>query len=249
MMKRFSSIYVPGSITSLTLQGWVVSLAPTFPAAYDECDAAELVGLFYETGARAVADVATVILEVNSSTDNFAPVYLSSCPKIREMIKKRFQHKSDLLNDAPPPAVLHARRLRQQYPGYKVLFVGPCPYKLKEAVQMGGADMAITFSDLNIDDTCTNPKLPDTAQISSPTLRLCCLNSGISGYQRCVSFLEDPRPIKKHYLPVEMTYCRGGCIAGDGMTSEADRSEKQQRIINYALKLHNLQESKTHAKN
>jgi len=213
------------------LRGWVVSLAPTFPAAYNDLGPFELVGRLYHLGAEQVVEVAQVLEGAIEARYRAAaergPILFDSCPQIRNLVAEEFGHLQPFLHHAPPPAVLHARRLRQLYPGARVLFVGPCEHKVDEARRRGGADAVLSYRWLGRllegqdSGVHVQPTAPAGAGEVPPVMRLCVLHTGISGLSECRRILRTWPAGLTGRGGMELLACSGGCLAGEGMAASA----------------------------
>ena len=75
----------------------------------------------------------------------------SCCPAWHSMIHKLFPGESDKISMTLTPMVFTARLMKKQYPGCKVVFVGPCAAKKLEAIRAdirSDVDFVLTFEEL-----------------------------------------------------------------------------------------------------
>ena len=75
----------------------------------------------------------------------------SCCPAWHSMIHKLFPGESDKISMTLTPMVYTARLMKKQYPGCKVVFVGPCAAKKLEAIRAdirSDVDFVLTFEEL-----------------------------------------------------------------------------------------------------
>ena len=75
----------------------------------------------------------------------------SCCPAWHSMIYKLFPSESKNISMTLTPMVFTARLMKQEYPGCKVVFVGPCAAKKLEAIRediRSDVDFVLTFEEL-----------------------------------------------------------------------------------------------------
>lgn len=81
---------------------------------------------------------------------NFKNMISSACPAINRMIQLYYPQALKYLAPVASPMVAHARMLKKQYPDAKVVFIGPCVAKKREAAESGIIDGVLTFEDLSV---------------------------------------------------------------------------------------------------
>jgi len=75
----------------------------------------------------------------------------SCCPAWHSMIEKLFPGEMDKISMTLTPMVFTARLMKKEYPGCKVVFVGPCAAKKLEAIRAdirSDVDFVLTFEEL-----------------------------------------------------------------------------------------------------
>ena len=75
----------------------------------------------------------------------------SCCPAWHSMIEKLYPSEFDKISMTLTPMVFTARLMKKQYPGCKVVFVGPCAAKKLEAIRSdirSDVDFVLTFEEL-----------------------------------------------------------------------------------------------------
>ena len=75
----------------------------------------------------------------------------SCCPAWHSMIEKMFPGEMDKISMTLTPMVFTARMMKKDYPGCKVVFVGPCAAKKLEAIRAdirSDVDFVLTFEEL-----------------------------------------------------------------------------------------------------
>ena len=76
----------------------------------------------------------------------------SCCPAWHSMIEKLYPSEMHKISMTLTPMVFTARLMKKQYPGCKVVFVGPCAAKKLEAIRediRSDVDFVLTFEELN----------------------------------------------------------------------------------------------------
>ena len=100
------------------------------------------------------ADMCTIeeaedFLEKVPSQQNYMAT--SCCPAWHSMIEKLFPGEMSKISMTLTPMVFTARLMKKQYPGCKVVFVGPCAAKKLEAIRAdirSDVDFVLTFEEL-----------------------------------------------------------------------------------------------------
>ena len=100
------------------------------------------------------ADLCTIeeakdFLEKVPSEQNYMAT--SCCPAWHSMIYKLFPGETDKISMTLTPMVFTARLMKKEYPGCKVVFVGPCAAKKLEAIRediRSDVDFVLTFEEL-----------------------------------------------------------------------------------------------------
>ncbi|NMB16679.1 MAG: 4Fe-4S dicluster domain-containing protein [Firmicutes bacterium] len=158
------------------------------------------------------------------------PVFSSSCPAVAALIQGDFPHLVPYLAPLPSPMVAHSRVLRKKLgPGGKVVFIGPCQAKKREAAtEKGAANGVLTFTELWAwlqDEGIQLDLLPEEMMDGDyePTSRIGLLAMTISGLDRCRDYLAAFRPDKEGPRVLELLACAGGCLYGPGMPPVENR--------------------------
>ena len=95
-------------------------------------------------GAREVTEQYRRLLE-GGTYKNFIT---SCCPAVNTMIELYYPKALSYLAPVDSPMVAHAKMLRKKDPDAKVVFIGPCIAKKREARESGVVDAVLTFEDL-----------------------------------------------------------------------------------------------------
>lgn len=132
-----------------------VSLAPSFPAAFYPLPAHTVLPLLRAAGFLAVEETASVlpgIIEARRrlAQDGQAFYIANSCPQVVSLINKQYSYLKPYVFPGPSPMLAHAACLKARSGrGTRVLFIGPCAAKKKEAAMSSGlVDYAFTFREV-----------------------------------------------------------------------------------------------------
>lgn len=170
----------------------------------------------------------------------------SCCPAWHSMIHKLFPDQSEKISMTLTPMVFTARLMKKQYPGCKVVFVGPCAAKKLEAIRediRSDVDFVLTFEELQgmfqakqIDFE----NLPEANVLNEGTAagRGFAVSGGVAkavenmirktepdmevktaraeGLQECRKLMTLARAGKYDGYLLEGMACPGGCVAGAG---------------------------------
>lgn len=156
----------------------------------------------------------------------------SACPAVNRMIQL---YRPDMLPYLAPvdsPMVAHAKILKQSFPDAKIVFIGPCVAKMREALESRVVDAVLTFEDLQrmmTEDGLTFPEAePAEPRAAGASARTFPIARGIvksfpegelpyrplsvDGIHKCMNgsrYLDE-----LEHVFVEMTGCEYGCING-----------------------------------
>ena len=210
-----------------------VSLAPSYTVLAKE--PLRIVAALRKLGFCRVEETISVLEETIRSRIRLAegsggPLFSSSCPSVVALMRREFPHLLQYLPPLPSPMAAHSRVLREKLGnGGKVVFIGPCHAKKREAAaEEGAADGVLTFTELWTwlqDEGIRLDTLPEESVDGDyePTSRIGLLAMTASGLDRCRDFLAAFRPDEEGPRILELLACPGGCLYGPGMPPLADR--------------------------
>lgn len=174
----------------------------------------------------------------------------SCCPAFVALIKRHYPDLADHISRTPSPMVTLARRLKEDDPKCRVVFIGPCVAKKEEALAAGsGVDAVLTFAELA---AFLDAKGLDPAQAgapagpvkgASPWGRGFAVSGGVAaalqaeltaqgaavelkpvragGLEECKRYLTLARAGKLPGNFLEGMACIGGCVGGPAALVEA----------------------------
>ncbi len=135
----------------------VVSLAPSFAAAFNLDSAYRIVGALKEAGVDIVAETSQaaeyIAREYSELIEGrFKALVSTCCPAVVNLVEKHYPELIPYLSPIISPMNLHAELLKRKYgEDIKVVFIGPCIAKIDEAERHKGnykIDAVLTFDDL-----------------------------------------------------------------------------------------------------
>ena len=147
----------------------------------------------------------------------------------------------------------HCRKLKQEHPGCKTVFIGPCISKKDEAERyMEDVDAVMTFDELEAwfnEEKIVIPKDFEACEMSKTRLfpkaggilKTMVKNQpeyvylSVDGTEQCMEYLEDIRHGNIHHCFIEMSACKGSCIGGPLMIKRKEKIlERNLQIERYA---------------
>ncbi|MDQ1257587.1 MAG: hypothetical protein QG656_2193, partial [Candidatus Hydrogenedentes bacterium] len=156
-------------------------LAPSFPAAFGNVTAGQIVAAVRKVGFEAVWEVAfgaelicaeyTRLFEEARRTG--ANVIATPCPAIVAYIEKYMPSLQGALAPIVSPMIATARAIRQRYGEVPVVFIGPCIAKKNEKLDpsvLGDVNACLTFEELQqmFDDAGIDPATLSESSFDSP---------------------------------------------------------------------------------
>lgn len=132
----------------------IASVAPSFISSFGLKDfsvfklALAKLGFFdaEETaiGAQAVVQEYKKLLK----SGQFKNFITSACPAVCRMIQEYYPKALPYLAPVDSPMIAHAKIIKKQYPDAKIVFIGPCIAKKREAAESSLIDGVLTFEDM-----------------------------------------------------------------------------------------------------
>lgn len=247
------------AVKSFLLQNEVyVSLAPSFISYFDtgiSCmkDALKKLGF---AGCEETAVGATIVKNAYEQLiqEEKKDVLISSCcHTVNLLIQKYYPDLLHCLAPVVSPMQAHCRKLKQEHPGCKTVFIGPCISKKDEAERcMEDVDAVMTFDELEAwfnEEQIVIPKDFEACEMSKTRLfpkaggilKTMVKNQpeyvylSVDGTEQCMAYLEDIRHGNIHHCFIEMSACKGSCIGGPLMIKRKEKIlERNLQIERYA---------------
>ena len=218
----------------------VASVAPSFVSSFDVQDfnvmklALGRLGFAdaeeTSVGAREVTAQYKKLLEEHT----FKNFITSCCPAVNTMIELYYPKALSYLAPVDTPMIAHAKMIRKKRPDAKVVFIGPCIAKKREAHESGVVDGVLTFEDLAVMFEDKGIVLSEIAHIPSkasggvnrakyyPISRgiIKSFENYIDGYEfvavdgaeKCKEVLENIESLSGMFI--EMNSCDSACVNG-----------------------------------
>ncbi|MEG2759655.1 MAG: [Fe-Fe] hydrogenase large subunit C-terminal domain-containing protein, partial [Rikenellaceae bacterium] len=133
----------------------IASVAPSFISSFSLSDFSKMrtalkeIGFAFceETavGANAVVKEYAKLMK-RDKYDNFIT---SACPAVCRLIQLYYPNALKYLAPVDSPMIAHAKMLKKRYPNCKIVFLGPCIAKKREAADSGLIDGVLTFEELH----------------------------------------------------------------------------------------------------
>lgn len=239
----------------------VAMIAPSFPIMYDP---KEIVGKLKTIGFSYVVEVSVGAKETNHQAvqilkNNPQTRFITSpCPSFVRFMRTKHPdllHYLALEVDSPMSAT--AKIVRQRWPGYKPVFIGPCLVKKLEASQdYPELDiLVLTYKEIDriISQIAVNPSINSEFDMIESSTRNYPVDGGltsssgaknllqpeqikiVSGYDNCEKAIQEFEQNKSIRL-LDILFCEGGCIMGPGIDSKLSLEERKKQILDYSNK-------------
>ena len=242
-----------------------VSLAPSYAAWFSESTMSDMEFALKKLGFAGVAGTAVgaeIVKKryeeiINNNENNV--IISSCCHTVNELIERHFENAVKYLAKVVTPMGAHTTLLKEEHPGAKVVFVGPCISKKAEAEKFGSADAVLTFEELEewlLEEGISVPKSEktddthrtDAFAVSGGILKSMDLKEDfnyivIDGVENCINVLRDIDNKKLKNCFIEMSACAGSCVGGPVMKKKS-RNLIMDRILveeGYGEKNYNLE--------
>lgn len=162
-------------------------------------------------------------------------VITSCCHSVNLLVQKYFPNVLPYLADVLSPMQAYCKKIKEEKPQAKCVFIGPCVAKKDEASHYDGiVDAVLTFEELTewlreekIELKADYDETEESKARLFPTtggiLKTMALNApdysylAIDGVENCIAALKDVESGKIHKCVIEMSACVGSCIGGPVM--------------------------------
>lgn len=235
----------------------VASLAPSFVAGFEGTGIETMREALKKLGfddAEETAIGATLVkreYERQLNEGNRDVIITTSCPAVNTLVQKYYPELCRYLSPVVSPMVAHAIDIKRRRPDARVVFIGPCLAKKKEA-EGNLVDAVLTFSELaamfkeaRIEPEQRMDKNPHSRARLFPTaggiLKTMDLPDNgytyvaVDGPRECRAALNDIREGNVHRCFIEMSSCKGSCIGGPIMEKYDNYPIRHYQLaVNYA---------------
>ncbi len=228
-------------VEALLAKGKVIaSVAPSFVSSFDLQDFNVMKLALGRLGFADAEETSVGAREVTAQYKRlleggkFKNFITSCCPAVNTMIQLYYPKALQYLAPVDSPMVAHAKMLRKKHPDGKIVFVGPCIAKKREARESGVVDGVLTFEDLAAMFSDKGIVLDEIARLPAhgggginrakyyPISRgvIKSFENYIDGYefvavdgaQKCKEVLENIESLSGMFI--EMNSCDSACVNG-----------------------------------
>lgn len=213
------------------------SIAPSFAARYHGKNIADIrtalkkLG-FYDVGETAVGAAIVKKEYERMVKEHESDIIISSCcHTVNSLISRHFTNALPYLAKVLSPMQAHAKKIKEENEGAKVVFIGPCISKKQEAEKYPGyADAVLTFEELdkwlleegiaiesgNEDDFKGRTRIFPTSGgiLASMDKQEDVTYLVVDGMENCINTLTDIEKGNIKNCFIEMSACSGSCISG-----------------------------------
>ena len=176
----------------------------------------------------------------------------TACPSAVDYVRTNYPSAIKYLTPVVSPMVAHAKKIKEANPSFKIVFVGPCIAKKKEADLSNLIDEVLTFEELSVMLKEKNINFEEIEDESENLItRLYPINRGIiktftksmdteydyisiDGGDEIDDILENIDSFDKVFI--EMNMCKGGCINGPCKNSKNTTMKDNIIVRNYVKK-------------
>ena len=235
----------------------IASLAPSFVAGFEGVGIGSMKEALKKLGfddAEETAIGATLVkreYEKQLNAGNRDVIITTCCPAATTLVQKYYPELCRYLSPVVSPMIAHAIDIKRRLPNAKVVFIGPCLAKKKEA-EGNLVDAVLTFAELSalfkeagieveqrLDDNAhSRARLFPTAGGILKTMDL--PDNGytylaVDGPRECRAALNDLKEGSIHKCFIELSSCKGSCIGGPIMEKYDNYPIRHyQMAVNYA---------------
>ena len=220
-----------------------VSLAPSYAAKYPHSNLSDIESALKQLGFAGVFETAVgaeiVKKEYERIINNHEQSIIIStcCHSVNALVERHFENALPYLANVVSPMQAHGKKIKQEHPGCKVVFIGPCLSKKKEAEKYEGIiDVVLTFKELDAWLDSQNISMPASEEKSGKHRTNLFPTSGgilksmdlsddyryivIDGVEKCMSTLTDIESGNLNNCFIEMSACSGSCVSGPVMKKQ-----------------------------
>ena len=239
----------------------VAMMAPSFTIVYEY---PQIIGKLKRLGFVTVVEVSAGAKKTNEALiaaikkNPQARFITSPCPSFVRFVRKKYPHLEKYLALAvDSPMIATTKLVKQKWPGYRPVFVGPCNVKKLEASEdhpelnilvLTYKEMDEVFNYFKIQDKKTDNSY--SFDLTGSETRLYPISGGltqsskvreilsedeiqvVSGWQNCIEAVEKFETNTNTRL-LDILFCEGGCINGPGIISNLSLEERRKKITDY----------------
>ncbi len=213
------------------------SIAPSYAARYHGKNIADIREALKKLGFYDVEETAVGAAIVKKEYERMvrekeSDIIISSCcHTVNSLIARHFTNALPYLAKVISPMQAHAKKIKEENEGAKVVFIGPCISKKQESEKYPGyTDVVLTFEELdrwlldegitiengNEDDFNGRTRIFPTSGgiLASMDKQEDVTYLVVDGMENCINALTDIENGEIKHCFIEMSACSGSCISG-----------------------------------
>lgn len=217
----------------------IVSLAPSFVSSFEVSDfgvmRAALKKLGFTEAEETAVGANAVVNEYDAllASGKYRNLISTACPSVTTLVREYYPQAVEFLAPVDSPMVAHAKMIKHRAPHAKVVFIGPCIAKKREADESGVVDAVLTFEELKeMLSACgvdiTKIESEPIVETEGNKAKFFPINRGIiksfdgfrpgyeylsvDGVKRCREVLDDIESLSGFFL--ELNACEFACVNG-----------------------------------
>ena len=234
----------------------IVSLAPSFVSSFGVSDFGIMRAALKKLGFTEVEETAiganAVVTEYDQllASGKYRNLISTACPSVTRLVREYYPKAIEFLAPVDSPMVAHAKMIKHRAPHAKVVFIGPCIAKKREADESGIVDGVLTFEELkkmlsgagiDVSEVASEP----IAETEGNKAKFFPINRGIiksfdgyradyeylsvDGVRRCQEVLDDIDSLSGFFL--ELNACEFACVNGPCSTLEENDAIRSTAAI------------------
>ena len=247
---------VPSAMELIKSGPVIASLAPSFVANYPGATVATMEKALKQLGFTGVEETAIGASIVKTEYERIIAegkqevIISTCCHSVNTLVEKYYPEVLPYLATVVSPMQAHCQKIKQEHPGAKTVFIGPCISKKAEAdAYPGYADCVLTFEELSdwlkqegITVEQGEDHLEESRARLFPTtggiLRTMKCDSPdyaylvVDGIENVLAALDDIKQGRLKKCFIEMSICAGSCIGGPAMERERRRPVTDTIAVN-----------------
>lgn len=222
-------------------QNVVASVAPSYISSFQISDFSTMklaLGKLGFSRAEETAIGAQLVVREYAKlleTKQYNNLIASACPSVCKMIQMYYPKALKYLAPVDSPMIAHAKLIKSKMPDAKIVFIGPCIAKKREAAESNLIDGVLTFEELNemfiekgivindilqldLKEEAENANLAKAFPISHGIIQSFEKRPenyhymSIDGANRCLHVLENIESLSNVFI--EMNICQNACVNG-----------------------------------
>ena len=242
--------YIQSGVTT------IVSLAPSYLGVLKQTSPGQVITALKKLGftyVRETAEGAALITKEYErllSEGTMENILTTCCPSVNDLIEIYYPSLVPYMAPVDSPMIAHGKLLRKAFPNAKIIFIGPCISKKREALgdnrTCGYIDAVLTFRELEgwlAEEGIILSELADSVpdNVNPEVNRLYPISSGVlssvlaskqfphdtyrkfyvHGIKNCMDLFKSMERGEITGSFIEINLCTGGCIKGPGVNKDA----------------------------